>query len=172
MGVIMKTLLAIIIAALLASPVATADTYYNMYAATDWLAKKYNVHVYTANEWMEDGTYAITDGDTIVFNSAYVNNPDQLMADMTNDMLTGWHHGLRCTPEQYIAAHEFGHVLDNLDGHTADYELAYALSQGLSGFVSGYAVTNYDEALAESFAAVECDTPTPVEQSLYTMLTT
>ena len=71
-----------------------------------------------------------------------------------------------------LLAHEFGHVLNNLTGRTAQGELAYAVSQGMTGTVSGYALTSYSEALAESVAAVECDVPTPAEQALYTMLTT
>jgi hypothetical protein len=151
---------------------ANADTYSDLYAATDWLARKYGIFVYTSHQWMDYGVYAITQGDTITFNTGYINNPDILRRDVTNDVMSGWHPGLRCTPEQYVAAHEFGHVLDNLSGHTADYELSAAISQGLTGRVSGYALTSYDEALAESVAAVECDTPTPAEQAIYTMLTT
>jgi hypothetical protein len=156
------------------APCAHADTgtYNNMFTAVDWLARKYGVHVYTGYEPMKGGTYAVTRYDTIVFNSVYIDNPDLLRHDVAYDVQSGWHPGIRCTPEQYIAAHEFGHVLDNFSGHTADYELIDALSNGLTGTVSGYALTSYDEALAESVAAVECDEPTPAEQAIYTMLTT
>jgi hypothetical protein len=157
-------------AAIMTGPVAKADTYDAMFEATDWLARKYGVIAYTNHQWMEYGTYAVTVGDTITFNTGYVENPDILRRDLTADVIAGYHRGANCTPEQYVAAHEFAHVLDNLTGHTADYELDYALANGLSGEVSTYALESYDEAIAEAFAAVECDAPTPAEQAIYDML--
>lgn len=161
-------------AAMVVGPVmkANADSYNDMFNAVDWLAHKYGVTVYTDQQPMEYGTYAVTSGDVITFNSGYTANPALLRRDVSSDVWSGYHHAAKCTPEQYVAAHEFGHVLDNLTGSTADTELQTALANGLTGTVSGYAVTNIREALAESFAAVECDTPTPVERTLYTMLTT
>lgn len=156
---------------------AKADTYGDMFAATDWLAKKYGVVVYTGQEPMESDTYGYSYGNTIVFNSFYISNPDVLQANLVSDVLTGFHRGANCTPAQLVAAHEFAHVLDYLTGYSARYELAYAVSTGtVSGNVSGYSfnedgTVNEAEALADAFTAVECDNPTPAESALYGMLT-
>lgn len=156
----------------LGAPEANADSYDEMHAAVAFLANKYGVIAYTAHQPMEYGIYARAYGDTIVFNTGYVNNPDQLRADMTADVISGYHVGLHCSPEQALAAHEFAHVLDYLTGYTARDELNYALANGLTGEVSGYSLTSDGEALAEAFTAVECDVPNDVEMTLYRMLTT
>ena len=159
-----------VIAGLLGATAAKADSYDEMFDAVDWLAKKYGVVAYTTYGPLEDGLYAETTGDTIVFNSMYVNNPDQLHADMVSDVMTGYHPGLFCSPEQVLAAHEFAHVLDYLSGYTANDELEQALANGLNGTVSGYSMESTNEALAEAFTAVECDTPNAVETAMYDML--
>lgn len=158
---------------LLAAAPAKPQGYSAMFEAVDWLARKYGVFVYTAHEPMEYGVYARTIGDLIVFNSGYVNDPDLLRADMTADVVSGYHPGAHCSPEQALAAHEFAHVLDYLTGFTTEGELDYALTTGqLAGEVSGYSLESYNEAIAEAFTAVECDVPSPAEQAIYTMLTT
>ena len=156
--------------ALQAAPTASADTYGELFAAVDWLASKYGVIAYTRHAPMEYGTYAVAQYDTITFNSGYVGRPDLLARDMVADVASGYHRGMHCTPEQALAAHEFAHVLDNLTGRTARTELSYALAGGMTGEVSGYAVTSIAEAIAEAFTAVECDVPTPAEQAIYDML--
>lgn len=160
------------IAALAGSPTATADAYGDMFAAVDWLAQKYGVFVYTDHAPMDYGVYGVTSGDVITFNSGYIANPDLLRRDITADVNSGYHPGANCSPEQLVAAHEFAHVLDNLTGRSARAEADYAIANGLTGEVSGYAMTSTGEALAEAFVAVECDVPTPAENALYVMLTT
>lgn len=157
-------------AAVMTGPVAKADTYGELYDAVNWLGNKYGVTLYVSQAPLEDGTYAVTNYDTITFNSLYVNDPAALRANMVADVSSGYHPGAHCTPEQALAAHEFAHVLDNFTGHTADIELESALASGLSGEVSGYSFESYDEALAEAFVAVECDVPTPAETAIYNML--
>lgn len=156
---------------------ANADSYDAMFAATDWLARKYGVVVYTNHQPMEYGVYGLARGNTITFNSGYIGNPDLLRRDVTTDIMLGWHPGAHCSPEQYVAAHEFAHVLNYLTGYNANTELVMALSSGLTGEVSGYSLyedgsVNYEEAIAEAFAAVECDVPSPAEHAIYVMLTT
>lgn len=154
-----------------------ADSYTAMFDAVDFLAHKYGVSAYTTHEPMEYGTYGATYGNLIVFNTGYINNPDLLHADVAADVWSGFHRGMHCSPEQMVAAHEYAHVLDNATDHTARSELVQALAEGLSGEVSGYSLNddgtvNYPEALANAFVAVECDVPTPAEQTIYVMLTT
>ncbi len=167
-----RTLLAAIAVggASLAAPVAHADSYSDMYATVDYLGHKYGVRAYVDQQPMGDGLFAVTDGDVITFNSYYINNPAQLRIDVTSNVQSGWNPGKNCTPEQVVATHEFGHVLDNLSGHSTDYELRDAIANGLRGVISGYSFTNYDEAIADSFMAVECDEPTSAEQAIYDML--
>jgi len=157
---------------LLAAAPARPQGYDSMFAAVDFLANKYGVIVYTAHEPQAYTTYAATYGDLIVFNSLYVNDPELLRANMTADVVSGYHVGAHCSPEQALAAHEFAHALDYLTGFTTEHELSAALDSGLSGEVSGYAMSNLNEAIAESFTAVECDVPSPAERAIYTMLTT
>lgn len=152
------------------APVAQADVYDEFYAAVDWLGKKYGALVYVGAEPMEYGTYAATQGDVILLNSGYIVNADMFHEAIASDIYSGFHRGANCTAPQYVAAHEFAHALDNLTGHTARSELLSALNSGLSGTVSRYALESPSEAIAESFAAVECDTPTPAESAIYTML--
>lgn len=154
---------------------AKADSYTDMFAATDWLAKKYGVAVYVDQEPMAPGMYGYTVGNRIVFSSDYIADPALLRAHMASDVAHGFHPGEQCSAEQIVAAHEFAHVLDNFGGRSARYELVYALYNGLSGEVSGYSFNadgsvNYGEALADAFVAVECDVPTPAEAALYEML--
>jgi hypothetical protein len=154
----------------LAGPVAHADSYSDMYGTVDYLSHKYGVTAYVDQEPMQYGIYGVTDGDVITFNSYYINNPAQLRIDVTKDVQAGWHPGKNCTPEQGVATHEFGHVLDDLGGHVADARLQQAIANGMTGVVSRYSFTNYQEAVAEGFMAVECDDPTPAEQEIYDML--
>lgn len=159
-------------AALLAtSPTARADVFDEFYGAVDWLGKKYGVTVYVNAMPLDYGTYAQASGDQITLNSWYLDNPAQLDADIASDIYEGYHRGELCTAPQYVAAHEFGHALDNLTGNGARVELASALNSGFSGTVSEYGTTSPAEAIAESFAAVECGSaPTAAEQAIYTML--
>lgn len=159
-------------AATVYAPHARADGYDDMFAAVDWLAHKYGVYVYTGSMPLPYDTYAATSGNTIMFNSLYTDDPALLRAHLTEDVMAGYHHGVNCSPEQLVAAHEFAHVLDNLTGQTARTELSNALANGFDGEVSGYAVTSIPEAIAEAFTAVECDVPTPAEETIYRMLTT
>lgn len=156
--------------AIVSAPVAQADVYDEFYAAVDWLGKKYGVVVYVGAEPMEYGTYAATQGNVIVLNGRYNANADMFNRAIAVDMYDGFHRGANCTASQYVAAHEFAHALDNLTGRTARAELLSALNNGFGGEVSGYALESPGEAIAESFAAVECDTPTPAESAIYTML--
>lgn len=170
----MRTIIATAVAcaglALIPTPPAKADVYDEFYNAVDWLADKYGVIVYTGTAPLAGDTYAATRGNTIILNSSYVANPDALYRYVANDMSTGFHRAANCTAPQSIAAHEFAHALDNLTGHTARIELRQALANGFGGEVSTYALESPAEAIAESFAAVECDTPTPAEQAIYMML--
>lgn len=158
--------------------VARADTYDDLFHWVDWMAQKYGMgNVYVGEAYLPDGVYGESQGRTIVFNKAYVDRPGRLAVDIAQDVAYGYHPGKGCTPTQVVAVHESAHVLDNITGHTAQYELATALKNGLSGEVSGYSFdqagnVNIPEALADAMVAVECDTPTPAETALYTMLTT
>lgn len=164
---------------LIGAPVASAQsTYDDLVHWVDWMAKKYDMGtIYVAQESMPEGTYGETRGRTITFNSYYINNPQQLQSDLSNDVANEYHPGEQCTATQILAAHESAHVLDYITGWTADYELEFALENGFSGEVSGYSINedgtpNYPEALADAMVAVECDTPTPAEKAIYTMLVT
>ena len=146
-----------------------------MWTAVNFLGNKYGIVAYTTYTQLEDGVYGRASGNQIMFNSTYVFNPQLLRDDLTNDVINGYHRGVNCTPEQWVAAHEFAHVLDFTRGFEARTELVVALDNGLTGQVSGYSVddegyVNIPEALAEAFTAVECDTPTPAEVALYEML--
>lgn len=158
--------------------VAKADTYDELFYWVDWMAQKYGLGtVYVAEAPLPPGVYGASQGTTIVFSTAYVENPGKLQADLAADVAEGFHPGRGCTATQYLAAHESAHVLDYLTGYSARYELATAIKNGLSGQVSGYSFTddgdvNLGETLADAMAAVECDTPTPAESAIYGMLTT
>ncbi|AXN53364.1 metallophosphoesterase [Mycobacterium phage Thonko] len=154
------------------APPAQADAYDEFYAAADWLAGKYGVDVYVGTAPLDPGTYAQARGATIVLNSYFVAYPAELDAAIASEIATGYSRGRYCSAVQGIAAHEYAHVLDNVTGHSARAELVNALAAGMTGTVSGYAVTSVPEAIAESFVAVECDVPTPAEQAIYDMLTT
>lgn len=155
---------------LLPAPTADADVFGEFYNAIDWLGDKYDVFVYVSSAPMEHGVYAETVGDTITLNSEYNANPDSFHADVASDMSTGYHRAAKCSAPAAIAAHEFAHVLDYLTNFTTRAELLAALNSGFGGTVSAYALKSPGEAIAESFAAVECDVPTPAEQAIYTML--
>lgn len=158
---------------MLAAAPARPQGYSAMFEAVDWLAAKYGVVAYTNHAELDPATYAQTYGDVITFNTLYVNDPDLLRASMTSDVISGYHTGIHCSPEQALAAHEFAHVLDYLTGFTANEELLYAVQTGqLSGTVSGYSLESTHEALAEAFTAVECDVPTEAEYTIYNMLVT
>lgn len=170
----MKTFIAAAVSAaglaLMPAPTAHADVFDEFYRAVDWLGDKYGVTVYVSSEPLPYGTYASTRGDTITLNSGYVADPEALVVDIASDMSTGYHRAAKCTAPQAIAAHEFAHALDYLNGGGTRAELLAALRSGFGGEVSGYALQSPGEAIAESFAAVECDTPTPAEQAIYLML--
>lgn len=159
------------LAAMALAPAAHADVYDEFYTAVDWLGKKYGVTVYVDAAPLDPGTYAQTGGDEITLNSWYVDNPEQLHIGFAYDLYQGFHRGELCTAPQYVAAHEFGHALDNLHGRTARVELAAALRSGFGGIVSEYGTESPAEAIAESFAAVECGSaPTDAEKAIYLML--
>ena len=156
--------------ALASAPPAHADVYSEFYDAVDWLGKKYGVAVFVGAEPMASDTYAATEGITIYLNSSYIAYPNVFYSDVAEDQQSGYHRSARCTAPQAVAAHEFAHVLDNLTNHSARTELLTAIRNGFDGEVSGYALESPGEAIAESFAAVECDVPTPAEQAIYNML--
>lgn len=156
--------------ALMSAPTAHADVYDEFYNAIDWLGKKYGVLVYVTAAPMDADTYASTTGDTITLNSQFIAAPDVFYNSVALDGDSGFHRAAKCTAPQAIAAHEFGHVLDTLTGYNARGELLAALRSGFGGTVSGYALESPAEAIAESFAAFECDDPTPAEEAIYTML--
>lgn len=166
-----------VVAGVTAAP-AAANTYREFFDSVDWLADKYGAGtVYVGHEPMEEGSYAWSSGRTIMLNSYYIDNPEQLWVDLNRDVMHGFHPGRMCTPAELVAAHEFAHVLDYLSGYSARTELEYAIVNGLSGEVSGYSfnsdgTVNHGEALADAFLAVECDEPTNAELALYEMLTT
>lgn len=164
-------------AAIMPAAVAHADTYGELFHWVDVMAAKYGMgEVYVGVQPMAPGVYGETTGSTIMFNTAYVQNPAKLTADLASDVQYGYHPGAQCTATQVLAAHESAHVLDNITGRTARLELRDAVANGLSGELSGYSFKNGDlnvgEALADAMVAVECDTPTEAEMALYTMLTT
>lgn len=162
-----------------AAPASADNAYDELFHYVDVMAVKYGMGtVQVGQRYMEADTYAATSGSTIMFNTTYVENPAQLTAYMAHDVARHYHPGVNCSATQSVAVHEAAHVLDNITGRTARRELADAIANGLSsGELSGY---SFDadgnllpgEALADAMVAVECDTPTPAEMALYTMLTT
>lgn len=164
------TITAVAAAALALAPSASADGYEDMHAAVEWLANKYGISAYTNTAPLPYKVYAIARDNLITFNSLYDDNPALLREHLVLDIATGYHNGGACTPEQWVAAHEYGHIIDNTTGMTAQQELATALANGFGGTVSTYATTSIDEALAEAFVSVECGNPTPAESAIYEML--
>lgn len=163
---------------------ANADattTYGELFHWVDAMAVKYQMGtVYVGQQYLQSNYYGKTTGSTVMFNTSYVQNPAKLTADWASDAAINYHPGhpgAPCSAEQLVAVHESAHVLDNVTGRTAQRELADAIANGLTGELTGYSFNadgsvNLGEALADAMVAVECDTPTPAEQALYTILTT
>jgi hypothetical protein len=154
---------------------AKGDTYGDLFYWTDWMAKKYGVQIYVAEEGLPPHIYGISQGNTIVYNSYYTANPAELHASMSQDVADGYHPGKYCTATQIVAVHESAHVIDWYNGRSGEAELRAAVAGGMSGYVSAYSFNsdgsiNYGEALADAMVAVECDDPTDAEVAMWEML--
>jgi hypothetical protein len=182
----MRTLIVnfiLIIAALLTIPAqadAQTNTYDEIFATVDWMAKKYELGtVWVGVEPMEDATFGYAGNGQVTFNSRWVYDPAGLDEAMAYNVATGVHPGANCTAAQSIAVHETAHIIDERNGHEARYEAlaVFGNGSGLHGELSSYSFDdsgylNPGEALANAVLAVECDTPTAAELTLYEMLTT
>lgn len=127
-----------------------------------------NVKFYT--DYLAPGEYAETTMYTITFNRRYTSDPQAWHDAFAADVVNGFHEACSSAP-RYTALHEAGHILSLRTGRRAEAIVLKRVADGtLSGSVSQYAVTNADEAVSESFAAVKCGTATPTEHEIYNIL--
>lgn len=121
--------------------------------------------------------YANGDGHRIVFNELFVTSPDVFRSYVADDNDEGFHPAMgHCSGPELLAIHESAHIIDFARGSVADKTLAakYGGGHQLVGKLSGYSFKNGKlnpiEAIAEAFAAVQCNGGNPYERELNAML--
>src|SRR5687767_10380468 len=92
------------IGALITSAPAQADSYGDMFAAADFLARKYGVVGYVDTQPLAYTTYAQTQGYRITLNSYWAADPAALDASIAYEVETEYSRGRYCSAVQSLAA--------------------------------------------------------------------
>lgn len=119
------------------------------------------------------GAYAYAGNRRIVFNDLYMSSAILVEYMVHNDVEQGFHPPLgECSPASFLAYHESAHIIDQARDRAASRMVKerFTGTFGLSGYSYVDGVLNPGEALAEAFAAVQCNGGNPVEQEIAALL--
>lgn len=121
--------------------------------------------------------YAYATDGKIMFNDAYASNPRLIAEMMAYDVRAKFHPPLgHCTPAEFLAYHEAAHIIDRAHNRIAHISLRLSYGDGnslraeLSGYSFGPTGLAPAEALAEAFAAVNCNGGNRSERALHDLL--